>query len=171
MTKDELESKHLAELHSLAAEAGVSRYRMLGRSELIDELLKRGEDEADGDGGEEYEKPPRRRRRRRGTQEETEARRQNGEGDGAEEGDAETEDVTGVLEVVRAGHGFLRLKGPEADPDDVYISASQIRRCELSDGDEVEGPARPPRRGERHRALVRVERVNGEEPPDEPPAD
>ncbi len=77
------------------------------------------------------------------------------------------EPVTGVLDVVPAGHGFLRLRGLEPDADDVYISASQIRRCELRAGDEVAGPARPPRRGEHHPALVRVERVNGEEPGEE----
>lgn len=38
MTKAELESKHLAELHALAADAGVPRYRMLRREELIDAL-------------------------------------------------------------------------------------------------------------------------------------
>jgi hypothetical protein len=38
MTKAELESKHLAELHELAADAGVERYRMLGRAELIEKL-------------------------------------------------------------------------------------------------------------------------------------
>jgi hypothetical protein len=40
MTKAELDSKHLAELHSLAAEAGVPRYRMLRRAELIEKLLE-----------------------------------------------------------------------------------------------------------------------------------
>jgi len=44
MTKAELESKHLAELHALAADAGVPRYRMLRRGELIDAL-------AGGNGG------------------------------------------------------------------------------------------------------------------------
>ncbi len=43
MTKTELESKHIAELHELAAEAGVERYRMLSRAELIERL-------ADGNG-------------------------------------------------------------------------------------------------------------------------
>lgn len=38
MTKTELESKHLAELHALAAETGVPRYRMLPREELIEKL-------------------------------------------------------------------------------------------------------------------------------------
>jgi hypothetical protein len=44
MTKAELESKHIAELHELAADAGVERYRMLPRAELIDKL-------AGGNGG------------------------------------------------------------------------------------------------------------------------
>jgi hypothetical protein len=44
MTKTELESKHLSDLHQLAADAGVERYRMLSRAELIEEL-------SDGDGG------------------------------------------------------------------------------------------------------------------------
>ncbi len=60
MTKTELESKHLSELHALAAEAGVPRYRMLRREELIEKLL-------DGGGGEpapKRERPPRRRRER-----------------------------------------------------------------------------------------------------------
>lgn len=38
MDKAELESKHIAELHALAAEAGVPRYRMLRREELIERL-------------------------------------------------------------------------------------------------------------------------------------
>jgi hypothetical protein len=43
-TKADLQSKHLAELHALAADAGVERYRMLSRAELIEKL-------ADGEGG------------------------------------------------------------------------------------------------------------------------
>ncbi|MEK6277682.1 MAG: Rho termination factor N-terminal domain-containing protein [Actinomycetota bacterium] len=172
-SKADLEAKHLAELHRLAAEAGVPRYRMLRRSELVEELLGRGGGEGVGDAkAEETEEKPRprvRRRPRRAKQGEAHTDEDGEAADAEEDGNGvETEDVSGVLEIVRAGHGFLRLKGPEPDPDDVYISASQIRRCELENGDEVEGPARNPREGERHRALIRVERVDGEEPPDEP---
>ncbi|MGZ5311754.1 MAG: transcription termination factor Rho [Solirubrobacterales bacterium] len=78
--------------------------------------------------------------------------------------DEETEDVSGILDRMPQGYGFLRLGGLGAAEGDVYVSASQIRRCELRPGDEVSGPARPPRRGERHRALVRVAAVNGQEP-------
>jgi hypothetical protein len=67
MTKAELESKSLSDLHSLAAKAGVPKYRMLSRAELVEAL-------ADGDSGpgpaagpspERGERPPPRRRRRR----------------------------------------------------------------------------------------------------------
>lgn len=69
MTKAELDSKHIAELHALAAEAGVPRYRMLRREELIEKLLDgkpagRAEREPRGEGAPKRERPPRRRRER-----------------------------------------------------------------------------------------------------------
>ena len=75
-----------------------------------------------------------------------------------------TEPVRGVLELTRQRYGFLRLTGLSPADGDVYVSAAQVRRCELRTGDEVAGPAREPRRGERHPALVHVDTVNGEEP-------
>jgi hypothetical protein len=59
MTKTELESKHLAELHALAAEAGIPGYRMLGREELIEKLTAPAAPAAAA------ERPKRKRRRRR----------------------------------------------------------------------------------------------------------
>ncbi len=83
---------------------------------------------------------------------------------GVPEDELPTDDVRGVLELTRQRYGFLRLMGLAPSDNDVYISAAQVRRCELRAGDEVAGPAREPRRGERHRALVHVDTVNGEEP-------
>ena len=68
-----------------------------------------------------------------------------------------TEEVTGrARDHCRQRYGFLRLNGLEADPGDVYVSASQVRRCELRPGDEVAGPGAraaprraPPRAGAR----------------------
>ncbi len=62
MTKAELEKKSLSDLHLLAAEAGVEKYRMLTKAELIERLA-----EENGDGGAakssaREERPPRRRR-------------------------------------------------------------------------------------------------------------
>jgi hypothetical protein len=45
--------------------------------------------------------------------------------------------------------------------DDVYVSAAQIKRCELVSGDRISGPVRSPRRSERHPSLVRVTTING----------
>jgi transcription termination factor Rho len=186
MTKSELESKHIAELHALAAEAEIPRYRMLRREELVDALLEGGggpgENGAEPAKKTEGEERPR-RRRRRGGRGRSRAERAGGEdgerkaapahetedGEEAEGPAAEEEIVTGVVDVVAQGHGFVRLGGLDPRTDDVYISASQIRRCELRSGDEVTGPARGPRRGERHRALTRVDRVNGAEPSDQRP--
>jgi hypothetical protein len=68
MTKTELESKHLADLHQLAAAAGVERFRMLSRAELIERLSDGNGDEGGsaprGSDAEEGRDRPRRRRRR-----------------------------------------------------------------------------------------------------------
>jgi Rho termination factor, N-terminal domain len=68
MNRSELESKHLAALHSLAAEAGVERYRMLPREELIAALAD-GDGAGDGNGGAERSREPRRRREASGGRE------------------------------------------------------------------------------------------------------
>src|SRR5699024_309408 len=47
---------------------------------------------------------------------------------------------------------------------DIYISASQIRRCDLRNGDKVSGKVRPPRENERYYGLLHVDAVNGEDP-------
>ena len=181
MTKAELERKHLSELHELAASAGVPRHRTLSREELVEELLVRGSagpagTVPEGEGEPKDERPRRgrrRRRRRSGEDGERQPRRESGGDDGEEREsrrreerpeEPDAEPITGVLDILPQGHGFLRVAGIGEEGDDVYVSASQIRRCELRPGDEVSGPARPPRRGERHTALVRVEAVNGSEP-------
>ncbi|MCH9807101.1 MAG: transcription termination factor Rho [Alphaproteobacteria bacterium] len=73
---------------------------------------------------------------------------------------------TGVVEVLLDGFGFLR--SPEANylagPDDIYISPSQIRRFALRTGDTVEGHIRSPKDGERYFALLKVNKINFEEP-------
>ena len=180
-----LDEAHISELHGLAAELGVPGYRLMRRSELLDAVreaggerdvdsVKRSEQAAKRRGDElPHERKPRSGRRggERRSRERGSARRERDrdrEREADEEIDAaDAEPVTGVLDVLPQRYGFLRLSGLESADGDVYISASQIRRCELRPGDEVSGPAREPRRGERHRALVHVDRVNGDEPSEE----
>jgi transcription termination factor Rho len=84
---------------------------------------------------------------------------------------SDEEIATGVLDVLANGSGFVRVDAAGQSRGDVYVSPAQIRRCELRAGDEVSGPARGPRRNERHPSLVRVESVNGSdaEPAEERP--
>jgi transcription termination factor Rho len=73
---------------------------------------------------------------------------------------------TGVVEVLQDGFGFLR--SPDANylpgPDDIYVSPSQIRRFGLRTGDTVEGQIRSPKEGERYFALLKVSKINFEDP-------
>jgi transcription termination factor Rho len=82
------------------------------------------------------------------------------EADGAAAG-RPGETATGVVELLGNGSAFLRVSPPEASDDDVYISAAQVRRCELVSGDRVTGPVRAPRRSERYPSLVRIDTING----------
>ncbi|HEX6922962.1 MAG TPA: transcription termination factor Rho [Bacillales bacterium] len=73
--------------------------------------------------------------------------------------------MEGVLEVIQTeGFGFLRPINYSASSEDIYISASQIRRFDLRNGDKVSGKVRPPKENERYYGLLHVEAVNGEEP-------
>mgnify|MGYP001088912794 CR=1 FL=1 len=71
----------------------------------------------------------------------------------------------GVLEIIESNnYGFLRGKNYLTGPEDIYVSPSQIRRFNLKTGDEVQGKVRTPKEGEKFKALLYVERVNGENP-------
>jgi len=72
--------------------------------------------------------------------------------------------VSGVLDIVDDGYGFLRQDSLLPGPDDIYISNSQIRRFALRNGDTVSGQGRPPKNGERYCSLLRVEAINGVDP-------
>jgi transcription termination factor Rho len=118
---------------------------------------------------------PRRRRRRGGDEaaatpaaetagREERAPRENGRERGGREdraprGAAEEEGATveGVVAIGQNGSAMLKA----ADGSEVYVSAGQVRRCELVDGDTVSGPTRAARRSERYPSLIRVETING----------
>ena len=72
----------------------------------------------------------------------------------------------GVIEILPDGFGFLRA--PESNylpgPDDIYVSPSQVRRFGLRTGDTVEGQIRAPKDGERYFALLKVAKLNFDEP-------
>jgi transcription termination factor Rho len=105
------------------------------------------------------EKPRSRRGRRTDEAEEAEETEAEDEPTAEDEEEAEAT-VEGVVELLPNGSGFLRVSPPEPSDDDVYISAAQVKRCELLSGDRVAGPRRPPRRSERFASLVRIDTIN-----------
>ncbi len=235
LTRSDLESSPLADLHAIASELGLDGYRRLRKADLVAAILEHqgGDDTpaaegttdaaeaADANGGaatDEREAPKPRRSRRGGrgrsrvrdrdddqeegtTDEDAGAserpaasserpprrsrsrdrdRERSGDRDrdrgdrDRDRGDRERDDrghgedrgrredvvATGTVELLPNGSGFLRVKPPESSDDDVYISAAQVRRCELVSGDEVAGPVRAPRRSERFPSLIRIDIIN-----------
>ena len=73
---------------------------------------------------------------------------------------------SGVIEILQDGFGFLR--SPESNylaaPNDIYISPTQIKKFSLRTGDGVEGEIRAPKAGERYFALIKVNKINNEDP-------
>jgi transcription termination factor Rho len=166
LDRGELDQSPLADLHLLANELGVDGFRRLRRDDLIDAILARqsGDDGAvvEPESESTDEAPPRPRRGRRGGRGRGRARDEDGatDEDAGEEPAGETT-VEGVVELLGNGSGFIRLSPPEPTDDDVYISAAQVKRCELVSGDRISGPLRAPRRSERFPSLVRVDTING----------
>ena len=143
-SREEREEEPEAEAEAVAEEEPEAEAKPARR-----ERGGRGRDRDRGDRperGEREERPKPERDRERG-------------GKAREEGERSVE---GVVELADNGSGFLRLgKGGTPSDDDVYVSAAQVRRCELVDGDRVGGPVRAPRRSERFPSLVRVDTING----------
>lgn len=72
--------------------------------------------------------------------------------------------MEGVLEILPEGYGFLRPINYLPSAEDIYISASQIRKFDLRSGDLVSGKCRTPKENERYFGLLQVNAVNGENP-------
>jgi transcription termination factor Rho len=163
----DLERKPLAQLHELAAERGIARFRTLRREQLTEAIRAPGGAAVEIDELEALEHPG-----RHGLS--------GSPGPGAvgylpdprEEEEEETvgqEPCSGVLDVVPDGFGFLRVEGFSRSDDDVFVPRAQLRRFGLRPGDEVSGRARPRRASQRHASLAAVETVNGraQEGPDD----
>ena len=189
-SRDALEGSPLADLHAIASELGIDGYRRMRKADLVKAIIiDQGGDPGpdpepepvDDDAGDEAaEKPARSRSRRSGSSSSRSGGREGGSSRGgsssrseggrsggrggsrSERGSDGTEtEVEGTIEVLGNGSAFVRVKPPGQSDEDVYVSAAQVRRCELKSGDKVAGPARPARRSERYPSLVRVVTING----------
>jgi transcription termination factor Rho len=189
LERSALEESPLADLHAIASELSIDGYRRLRKEQLIDAILasQGGQDagqatetaSAEEEAASGEQDAPARRGRRRGRRggrsrgerasetEETEAEDSGGEAkeepEASEDQGSRQEDeiVEGEVELVPNGAAFLRVNPPENSDDDIYISAAQVKRCDLISGDRISGPRRPARRSERFASLYRIDTVNG----------
>lgn len=168
LSREALEESPLSDLHLIASELGLDGFRRLRKADLIDRIVESQGGEAAKD-----ERPARPRSgesRSRSRGESPAARRQEEREERRSErsrGRDVPDSVEGKLNVNQSGSGFVKIEGSSQE---VYVSAAQIRRLELKDGDRVKGPVRPPRRSERHPSLVRVEAINGKNADEVAPA-
>lgn len=74
--------------------------------------------------------------------------------------------ANGVLEIMPDGYGFIRSSDYNylSSPDDVYVSAAQVKRYGLKTGDVLQCNVRPPREGEKYFPLTSIDKINGREP-------
>ncbi len=73
-------------------------------------------------------------------------------------------EVTGVLDIMGDGYGFLRTSGYLPGENDIYVGLATIRKSGLRKGDMVSGVTRPARPNDKFAALQKVTAVNGHAP-------
>src|SRR4029079_9054512 len=78
--------------------------------------------------------------------------------------DGEPVPVTGYLDLLDEGYGFLRMHGALQSRDDAYVSVRQVRQFGLRRGDHITGASRPAGRNAKNPALLRIDSVNGRSP-------
>lgn len=142
---NELSNMKLSELRELAKKKDIKNISKYKKAELIDEII----DKLENIKTEEKEKHKK-----------DLPDRLSEEIDNSENIDQ----VSGILETHPDGYGFLRRHNYLTSDDDVYISPSQIRRFSMRTGDKISGITRPPKQGEKYKALLYVKKVNDEDP-------
>ena len=143
--KGVIENMKLSELRELAKKKDIKNISKYKKAELIDEII----DKLENIKTEEKEKHKK-----------DLPDRLSEEIDNSENIDQ----VSGILETHPDGYGFLRRHNYLTSDDDVYISPSQIRRFSMRTGDKISGITRPPKQGEKYKALLYVKKVNDEDP-------
>jgi transcription termination factor Rho len=157
----------IADLKELAREVGVKSISKYKKQELIEEIKKASPASIEKGGvvlREKISEKPEERLEAK-LEEKAEVKPEEKLQERPREQAAEAPMGRGVLEIMEMNnYGFLRGNNYLTSPDDIYVSPSQIRRFNLKTGDEVQGKVRIPKEGEKFKALLYVEKVNGENP-------
>lgn len=145
--------KTIAELKQIAKEKGIKNISKLKKSELIETIMraseklsaKKSEEQTED---EQFEKAEKVEKTEKKQKKETH----------------ENNDISGVIQVLEDGFGFIRCENFLTGTDDCYVSPTFIRKFNLKTGDMVCGNTRPPRDGERFPALIYIKTINGDAP-------
>lgn len=165
MTKEVYEKKTLAELKEIAKEKGIKNISKLKKIELIESIIENSPKAIEKNGVILQEKiTP----KQSVTDNKTIDLRENNKEEKKERLQVminESNTAKGVLEILENNNfGFLRCNNYQTGENDIYVSPSQIRRFNLRTGDEVQGKVREAKEGEKFKALLYVDKVNGENP-------
>ena len=178
MTREIYSEMTLVDLKNKAKELGIKNISKLKKSELIDELVKVTPNSIEKNGVVLREKiaPKIREKESSNNTNNTNNGYSTRENNITEEPKEEKKEklkvminesgsAKGVLEVQENNNfGFLRCDNYLTSENDIYVSPSQIRRFNLRTGDEVQGKVREAKDGEKFKALLFVEKVNGDNP-------
>lgn len=167
MNKENYEKKTLIELKEIAKELNIKNISKLKKSELIEEILNNSPKSIEKNGVILQEKITPKNKN-----EDNSAPTNDNKEEVREEKRErlkvminESDTAIGVLEILENNSfGFLRCNNYQTGENDIYVSPSQIRRFNLRTGDEVQGKVRESKEGEKFKALLYVEKVNGENP-------
>lgn len=146
MTVNELKSKKVAELKTLARNAGIDGYDAMKKAEIVEALAVAEEPAAEAPAAEK------------------ETTDEKGRRTVVPDKDDGRIEVEGILDMSDQGFGFLRFSNFLTSDKDVYVAPTQVRRFNLKTGDKIRGIARPPREGEKFGGLLYVVTVNDDEP-------
>ena len=167
MNKENYEKKTLVELKEIAKELNIKNISKLKKSELIDEIIDKSPKSIEKNGVILKEKITPKVK----IEENINLKKENKEEVMEEKREKlkvminESDTAKGVLEILENNSfGFLRCNNYQTGENDIYVSPSQIRRFNLRTGDEVQGKVRESKEGEKFKALLYVEKVNGENP-------
>lgn len=134
--KLELERKTKEELKQIAQGLEIHKISAMKKEELVEAIIKKREENREKT----QEEPPKKRQRPQ-----------------------DVVEVSGVLEVLADGFGFLRFENYKPGTDDIYVSPTQIRRFNLKTGDEITGDARPSQEEDKYSPLLFVKKINGDD--------
>ncbi len=153
MEKQQLDALKISELRDEAKKLGIKGVSSKKKQQLIDEITACNAEEKTENKPVQKEKNTRAEKKSDETPQET-----NGYSDPVRR----TNLMSGVLEILADGYGFLRSDNYQSGENDVYVSQNLIRRFNLKTGDFIVGNSRMQHEGEKYQALLYVQKVNGD---------